>query len=302
MIDSKIVFPTLPLEIEEEHLAQVKQDIDKRWLVLKKSKHSFAKYSKNKSDSEIKEEFCKLHSLRQNLWYKNPASSPHISNKDYMVAQDLLAKGFYRRADNIAFAYNRTDSSYNASTILINGLHFIALQEPDKNTLNAFFKFLLNHRVSVLVRLKPKEEFINHSSIKYWEDRLIDNKLPISDYEALKPAIPYYFTDKWVDDKAISIEELYNLVQLVREVYKDLQGPIACRCASGIGRTGTFIAAFLLTEMIDKMQASAISIEEIVLKLSLQRPNMVANAEQYIVLYRFVNYLFHCQSLVVGKV
>lgn len=298
MIDSKIVFPTLPLEIEEEHLAQVKQDIDKRWLVLKKSKHSFVNYSKNKSDSEIKEEFYKLHSLRQNLWYKNPTSSPHISNKDYMVAQDLLAKGFYRRADNIAFAYNRTDSSYNASTILINGLHFIALQEPDKNTLNTFFKFLLNHHVSVLVRLKPKEEFINHSSIKYWEDRLTDDKLLVSDYEALKPsisvAIPYYFTDKWVDDKAISIEELYNLIQPIREIYKDLQGPIACHCASGIGRTGTFIAAFLLTEMIDKVQASSISIEEIVLKLSLQRPNMVANAEQYIALYRFVDYLFHC--------
>jgi len=247
MFDSKIVFPTLPTEIEEEHLFQVKQNIVKRWLVLKKLKQSFVNYSKNKSDSEIKEEFCKLHSLRQSLWYKNPTSSPHISNKDYMVAQDLLAKGYYRRADNIAFAYNRTDSSYNASTILINGLHFIALQEPDKNTLNAFFKFLLNHRVSILVRLKPKEEFINHSSIKYWEDRLVDDKILVSDYEVLKPAIPvaipYYFTDKWVDDKAISIEELYNLVQLVRKVYKGLQGPVACHCASGIGRTGTFMAA-----------------------------------------------------------
>jgi len=48
--------------------------------------------------------------------------------------------------------------------------------------------------------------------------------------------------------------------------------------------------------MIDKMQASTISIEEIVLKLSLQRPNMVANAEQYIVLYRFVDYHFSCLS------
>jgi protein tyrosine phosphatase len=304
----QIIFPTLPLEIQQENLNNIAQNIDQRWTKLKQKKPSFAPYNNKKSDVEIRKEFEELDRIRQALWYLKPESSPLISNVDFMIAQDILEKGYYRRADNIAFAYNRTDGSYNASTILINGLRFIALQEPSSQSINLFFKLLINHRTSILVRLKPQNEFKQAGSIKYWENKLIKDdkagvKLLASDDEALRPAtptaIPYFFTEMWKDDNALDIKELYNLLQSVRNAYHGLKdrGPIAIHCASGVGRTGAFIAAYTIVEMLDKhSDPSDISIEEIVLTLALQRHNLVATAEQYIMLYRFIDYYLSLKS------
>ena len=105
--------------------------------------------------------------------------------------------------------------------------------------------------------------------------------------------IPYHYTDKWEDNKGVDVKELYRLVQEVRQTYatSDKERPIACHCASGVGRTGTFIAAFVLAEIIDQSKGEVVpSIEEIVMKLSIQRPNLMGTAEQYLLLYHFVDY------------
>jgi len=107
--------------------------------------------------------------------------------------------------------------------------------------------------------------------------------------------IPYCYTDEWTDNEGMRVEELYRLVQEVRAIYRlsDKERPIACHCASGVGRTGTFIAAFVLAELLDRSRdVSSLSIEEIVLKLSIQRPNLVGTKEQYLLIYRFADYYF----------
>ncbi len=186
------------------------------------------------------------------------------------------------------------DNTYNASTVLINGYHFVAMQEPNKTFMNLFFKFLIDHQINILVRVKPEQEFSNANSVKYWNGRLRKkstgnylNIMPTKGSKKPEPIyIPYFYTDEWVDDKAMDVHELYRLVQEVRRIYATSdKGPIACHCASGVGRTGTFIAAFVLAEMIDQSKGKNIpSIEEVVLKLSIQRPNMVAMPEQYLLL------------------
>ena len=305
------VFPALPLEVRQKHKEHVQAEIKKRWQKVLEKKSSFASYKK-KSDQEILKEFQELHLLRQHLWYRNPEQSPHICQEDYMAAQELLEKGYYKLAHNIAFSYNCTDNSYNASTVLIEGYHFIAMQEPSENTLNLFFKFLINHQVSILVRVKPEYE---PSSVRYWVGRLQRNLkgtflniMPIGEdedfpgpiYMPLKEGgnssesiyISYFYTDEWIDNEAVDIGELYRLVQEVRRTYatSDKEKPIACHCASGVGRTGAYIAAFVLAEMIDQSKGKVPSIEEIVLKLSIQRPNLMGTAKQYLLLYRFVDY------------
>lgn len=294
------IFPALPLEIRQKHKKEVQAGVEKRWKKVVRKKSTFAPYTK-KSKEEILEEAQHLHLFRQNLWYKNPHESPHICQMDYMVAQDLLEKGYYRLIKNIAFEYNCTDSTYNASTILLEGYHFIAMQEPNEMILNLFFKFLINQQVSLLVRVKPDNEFLEANSVRYWEGRLLKKPegffLNIMHTEIEKHPqptyIPYCYTDEWIDNKDVDLKELYRLVQEARKIYavSDKQRPIACHCASGVGRTGTFIAAFILAELIDKFGGKKIpSIEKIVLKLSIQRPNMVGTAEQYLLLYRFVDY------------
>ena len=291
-------FPLLPLEVRNQHLQHVAEAIEKRWIKLKQKKSSFSLYQK-KSDAEILDEFQKVHAFRLKLWYRNPGESPHICQEDYQVSQDLLEKGYYRTINNIAFAYNRTDSTYNASTIYIQGQHFIALQEPTPELLSLFFKFLINHHVAMLVRLKPEKEFFGPFSIKYWHERLKAENPPLLKVDVMHAGktfqpvwIPYFALEKWEDDASTDIELLADLVKNVREVYQTMshKGPIACHCASGVGRTGTFIAALALAQSIENSTTENLSIEETVLKLSIQRPNMVGTPEQYLMLYRFVDY------------
>ncbi|MDP1724117.1 MAG: tyrosine-protein phosphatase [Alphaproteobacteria bacterium] len=299
------IFSALPFEIKQKHIEEVDTQIQQRWAKLKANKASFARYQK-KSDGIIREEFRKLHLMRQNLWYRNPEGSPHISQLDYMLDQRLLEKGLYRTVNNMAFSYNCVDSTYNASTILVNGFHFIALMEPLESTLLSFFKLLINHGASILVRLKPEEEFANAGTINYWKDNLIENQgidllnldVSIPNWPAKPVQIPYFYTNAWKDDKGMNVQDLYQLVQQVRLAYlkSETKGPIAVHCASGVGRTGTFIAAFILADLLDRLKANEVSIEEVALRLSIQRPNMVGTEDQYILLYRFIDYYLEQKS------
>lgn len=293
------IFPALPLEFRKKHLSEVEAQFQIRWTKVKKNKASFAPYQK-KSEEAIREEFRKLQAFRRNLWYRNPEGSPHICQEDYMVDQRLLEKGLYRNLNNVAFSYSSTDGSYNASTILIHGHHFIAMMEPLESSLLSFCKLLINHGASILVRLKPEEEYANAGTISYWKGRLTENQgttflsldVSLPDWPVTPVKVPYFYTNEWVNDEGLEIQKFYQLVQKVRLAYQksEHKGPIACHCAAGVGRTGTFIAAYVLADLLDRLPPHEVSIEEIFLRLSIQRPNMVGTEDQYVMLHRFVEY------------
>lgn len=71
---------------------------------------------------------------------------------------------------------------------------------------------------------------------------------------------------------------------------------LAVHCSAGVGRTGTFIAAFLLLDEIDRQLKSGVkkdklklSIEETVYKLSLQRAYLVGETSHYVNLHHLVS-------------
>lgn len=285
-------YSTLPLEIREVRLEAIQQQITQRWCELEEHKKVFAPYKK-KSGEEIIEEFHQLDTLRNNLWYRDGNILAWIYNKNYKIFHNLLPNKHFKES---AFAYNHAHRSYDASLVLLRGYLFIALQEPNQENLDIFLKILTNYEVSILVRLKPEGEYREKGSLSYWRKRIIEDQnylfIQLDSKQQEGPAIPYFYTNHWIDDKAMDIEELYRLVKGVQKTYRQLQlkGPIAAHCATGIGRTGTFIAAFTIAEILEIHEPEELSIEEIVLQLSIQRRRMVANAAQYLLLYQFVDY------------
>jgi len=276
-------FPILPNQYRETKFSTIQENFEQRSVLFLKGRQ-FHNWQANKSQKAIFEEFDHLNEWRLHTWYVDPAAKTWVSREDFMIAQDLLEKGYYQRPQFIAFQYNQTDSSYNSSSIVLNGGHFLALEAPMAKTINNFIKLLINHQVTQLVDLTSGQtKGVNQSTMN-----------TIASYS--------YSINNWTDEKAINPKNLLKLIDKVRKEYEPT-GLLACYCPDGAGRTGTFLAGLILLNEIDKQIASnpkktknlEISIEKIVMQLSLQRPYMVSNKEQYLTLYRLVD--LYTQSL-----
>ncbi len=306
-------FPSLPLAYRENRYKEIQTAFDERSKLYLQGRQ-FHSWKANKSDQEIAQEYADLESWRHHAWYSNSGEKMLISRPDFMVAQDLLEKGYYKRPHLLAFQYNQTDGSYNSSTIILNGQRFLAMEAPSTAKLTQnFFNLLQNHQVSQLVRLTPASENGVQKSIAYWQNRV--KKDPKTGKQILQVPfagsrqnyeISYYSIDNWLDHRGIDPKILLKTIQEVRKNYDPNVGLLACHCSGGVGRTGTFLAGFILLQDIDKQIALGatpetldISIEKVVLQLSLQRIHMVARAEQYQTLYRLVD--LYVQSLNKNK-
>ncbi|HXH54811.1 MAG TPA: protein-tyrosine phosphatase family protein [Gammaproteobacteria bacterium] len=293
--------PTLPQQYLETRFHSIQQAFEQRATLFLKGR-PFQRWEMNKTRENILTEFDQLNEWRFHTWYVDPNAKTLIARMDFMVAQELLEKGLYKKPALLAFDYNQTDGNYNASTVLLNGFKFLALESPTPQTLNNFFLLLQNHRVTQLVRLTGSSENATELGTKYWGNKLKMNaqnnetflNIP-QPYNPSPYALYYYATDVWPENHGVAAGELLKLIVKVRK-NADSNGLIACHSTHGNGRTGTFIAGFLLLNEIDRQIAAGtpkngldVSIEKIVMQLSLQRPYLVRKAEQYITLYKLLD-------------
>lgn len=296
-------FPSLPTSVRENRFQEIQKAFDERSKLYLQGRQ-FHSWKPNRPIEEIQEEYTKIGEWRHQTWYSEETKDCLISRTDFMVAQDLLEKGYYKRPHLLAFQYNQTDGTYNSSSIVLNGYRFLAMEAPQNEKLTSnFFNLLQNHQVTQLVRLTSSSEKGILKSMPYWNQRL--KKDPkTGEITLLAPfagrfksyPIRYYAIDSWPDNSGVDPKLLIKLVQEVRKNFDLQHGLLACHCSGGVGRTGTFLAAFLLMEEIDKQIAQGInpqnidiSIEKIVMQLSLQRSYMVSRPAQYITLYRLVD-------------
>jgi protein tyrosine phosphatase len=303
-------FPSLPSVYRENRIKQIQEAFEERSKRYLQGRQLHA-YKAKKPDAEILAEFRQIKEWRNHSWFSESTHGALVSRPDFIVAQDLLEKGYYKRPHLLAFQYNQTDGSYNSSTIVLNGQRFLALEAPATEKLTQlFFNLLQNHQVTQLVRLTPAEEGGTIKSRNYWKNRT--HKDPKTGAEYLDVpfagsrktnAIRYYAIDHWRDHQGFDAKQLLAFIQKVRKDYDPNSGLLACHCSGGVGRTGTFLAGFLLLQEIDRQLAAGlakealdISIEKVVLQLSLQRFYMVAKEDQYLTLYRLVDLYLQTKS------
>ena len=255
-------------------------------------------YWNDKTEEEIKEEFLQLSATRGQIWFDVQREEIERSwREDFKPNFTLIQENLVRNPNCVAFEYNSVGSYYNGSLIKCCGLNFLALEGPSERTLSRFFFALLDTNAPLLVCLTGEKEKNREKCTPYWLGRHLENDLlAIPRHEDRPKTIGYLFTEEWNDHSGGNPELILNLVLKARSIYDPSKGPLAVHCSGGVGRTGTFIAAYCLLNEIDKQLACGvpleqliISVEEIVAHLSLQRYHMVARASQYFSLYQVIH-------------
>ena len=173
------------------------------------------------------------------------------------------------------------------------------MEAPSSKNLAAFFKVLNDYKATDLVRLTPKIANGRENSVPYWEGRTDIHS--ISGRPAIEISgreVNYFPTDRWQDHQGIKPAKLLALIKAVKNSTSGTEPKmIAIHCRAGVGRTGTFIAAYTLINDIDQQIAQGvdvahleISIDKIIWELSLQRAFTVTHFPQYLSLYELVDY------------
>jgi len=256
----------------------------------------FALWNPNWTEKELKERFDQMAAERCQIYFINPkdCSKPNLIGEHrelYAVPQTDSWGSRYSTSGS--FSYNLA-GQYNASIISLHGKRFLAMEGPIQENFQTFCQLLDEYHVTNLVRLTPAFYKDRENSFPYWEGHIHINPHNGRNTVYLNgKELNYFFTDSWNNHDGIDPQ---RLIALVKAVMEDESETIAVHCRAGIGRTGTFIAAYTLIHDIDAQIASGIgidriqvSVDKIFWELSLQRPFMISHFPQYATLYQLVN-------------
>lgn len=281
------VAPQLPQAIIERKFLDAARGFSERWTLFAKGK-TFTEFQLEREEASLEAEFKNIRYMRRAAWFVNPHESLKESTADFGVAPALLFADGARSRDCMAFAYNHTDTNYNASIMHLGGQKYIASEGPREKDVDNFFRTLVAYKVTHLVRLTCAQEGDVPKCHPYWEG------LQVSEGEVTTLNIPVgsgvscpvriFDMEGWRDNHGVNPKELLALVLRVRKAVREKDGLLAIHCSAGVGRTGTFMAALAIVDAIDKREA--FSIEELVCRLSLQRFHSVGKPSQYVTLHR----------------
>lgn len=241
------------------------------------------------SDEDLEVEFRSLREV-------GVEKSTEESNGKYNVFENIRPYD-----DTRVKIENLPDFYYNANWVL--GGDGIACVGPTKENREEFLDMLWELEPSVVVMLVRSYEVES-----YWDtkkgpysaqcskqtlagpDELNDEAAYIIKREITleKGGVEKHFVQlymkNWPDRGVVSPSALKKLVELVdEEKQRYSPGPILAHCRAGIGRTGTFFAAF------KGFRDGSSDLFEIVKSLRNERMKMVQNPDQYILAKRTID-------------
>ncbi len=282
--------PLLPRNIIEERFKTAESEFVNRWNALC-SQMAFVPFREGRSDEELRGEFQTfVENVRYELYFQDPSLPIKESRVGYEICEALLFDDLVRHKSAIAFAYNAVSPHFNASMICAKGRYFIACEGARGKDVPRFFHMLSSHQVTHLLRLTPSHDGSEEKCYPYWDGLQSSMEggcqLNIPMNAETSYPIKYYQEDEWGDHQGYPPGKLLEFATKVRADISKRGTLLAAHCSAGIGRTMTFIAAIMILDTLEKSEP--LSIQEICLRLSLQRMNSVGNADQYIVLHRLV--------------
>jgi len=184
--------------------------------------------------------------------------------------------------------HESTVTYYNASSVLSG--RAIAAQGPELDMLGAFYAMIDQVGVSTIVTLNDEghERWSGATETAEAEvlfekggHKLVKRTINLPDVGS---SITHFHLENWIDRDVLPPEILSETVQKVGRV----TGPLLVHCSAGIGRTGTFLAAY---EAHLDQNPDLPSITRALRAHDTGRPFMIQTLGQYELVYKAVRHL-----------
>ncbi|XP_048580737.1 tyrosine-protein phosphatase Lar isoform X2 [Nematostella vectensis] len=185
---------------------------------------------------------------------------------------------------------------------------FIATQGPLQDTVDDFWRMLMEQNSNIIVMLTQLHEGEWEKCYKYWPtDRSARHQYyivdPIAEHEYPQFVIRDFKVKDARSDTVRNIKQFHflgwpetgvpksgegiiDLIGQVQRAYEqqEEEGPITVHCSDGVGRTGVFTALFIVLERM--RSEGVVDLFQTVKLLRTQRPAMVQSQEQYLFCYK----------------
>jgi len=264
----------------------------------------------NTGETNFAAEFKRLESgiLLNDHKHYSEASHPENKHKNRFINALPYNKN---RVKLIPIAGIRQSDYINAS--IVDGFQqknaFIAAQAPLENTVNDFWRMVLEKNVHIIVMLTKLEEKGTDKCYLYWpqastvsygnvlvgfidskqEDNIAIHQLRITNKQTQQSwTVTHYNYLGWPDfGHPETGTELIHLIGLVQRNNRDIPnetGPILVHCSGGVGRSGVFISVL---NSIERLKAKdVVDVFQTTRALRLQRTAMVQTINQYMFCYQ----------------
>ena len=199
--------------------------------------------------------------------------------------------------------------------------NIIATQGPKLETINNFYQMIFDYDCNIIIMLckwiennrEKCSDYINFNHLNYnfkiekIEIKINQNSLLVQKLYVLNKVtnmtkeIYHINFLNWIDHGVPNIKEsvpVFNLIFYLIFMKKKKNTPFIVHCSAGVGRTGTFIAIYILFNQIfhspnndfDNYNLIEFNIFNLVRQLKEMRLKLVENEEQYIFIHDFIKY------------
>ncbi|XP_054280017.1 uncharacterized protein LOC128998066 isoform X2 [Macrosteles quadrilineatus] len=207
---------------------------------------------------------------------------------------------------------------------------YIASQGPLPNTVNDFWRMVVQCEVQVIVMACNEEEAGKHKCENYWVEgegeekqfgmvslRLIKASTVCPDFSVRTMRLKYTNTQSNTEERTVCqfhysawpdhgvpplVRPLLDMVRLVRDTQASETLPVLIHCSAGCGRTGTICAIDYVWGLLRAGKLTKdFSLLTLVREMRRQRIAMVQTKEQYVLVHQAVRELFREQLRMIDS-